>query len=63
MENLINCRNCRHYFITWEPVHPHGCRAINFKSRLMPSIQVFRLSGQPCLLFEEKVQGKKPARP
>ncbi|MCW7752813.1 uracil-DNA glycosylase [Desulfobotulus sp. H1] len=50
----INCYRCRHYYITWEPKFPHGCRGLNFKSREMPSLAVFRSSGQPCHFYTPK---------
>ncbi|MDR2140610.1 MAG: uracil-DNA glycosylase [Deltaproteobacteria bacterium] len=49
-----NCRLCRHYFITWEASVPHGCRAMGFKSKYLPYIQVFRISGQNCQLFSPR---------
>jgi hypothetical protein len=45
------CRFCRHYFITWEPQTPHGCRALGFKSRGVPSHEVRRTSGEACKFF------------
>ena len=50
----INCRQCRHYFVTWEPHAPHGCRLIGFKSRLMPSTLVYQNSGQQCRSYSPK---------
>ncbi|MDR1608323.1 MAG: uracil-DNA glycosylase [Deltaproteobacteria bacterium] len=50
----INCRHCRHYFITWEPRLPHGCRLMGFKSQYLPYVQVFRISGQNCQSFARK---------
>ncbi|MDR0620939.1 MAG: uracil-DNA glycosylase [Deltaproteobacteria bacterium] len=49
-----NCHNCRHYFVTWEPQTPHGCRALGFKSLYLPHVQVHRTSGQPCQLYSPK---------
>ena len=48
------CRRCRHYFVTWEPKFPHGCRAMGFKSKKLPCVDVFATSGMPCQLFKEK---------
>ncbi|MDL2275605.1 uracil-DNA glycosylase [Desulfosarcina sp. OttesenSCG-928-G10] len=53
-ETTVNCRSCQHYFITWDPHLPHGCRAMGFKSPVLPSILVFRHSGQICLQYESK---------
>ncbi|MDR2946142.1 MAG: uracil-DNA glycosylase [Candidatus Adiutrix sp.] len=51
MEHRINCRQCRHFFITWEPRTPNGCRAMGFKSQVLPSIHVFQNSGVECRMF------------
>ncbi|WP_309118423.1 uracil-DNA glycosylase [Paenibacillus sp.] len=50
----INCMKCRHYYVTWEPQYPRGCRAYGFKTRQMPSVTVLSSSGRPCLQYEEK---------
>jgi len=50
----IECYKCRHYYVTWNPEFPHGCRVMRFKGRLMPSISVRRISGMPCLMYEKK---------
>ncbi|HCY88098.1 MAG TPA: uracil-DNA glycosylase [Desulfobacteraceae bacterium] len=53
-ERRINCYKCKFFYVTWEPQHPNGCRAMGFKSKLLPSVVVYRSSGSPCQLFEEK---------
>lgn len=55
----INCHQCKHYFVTWEPGRPHGCRAYGFKSQQMPSMLVKQSSGQDCALFIQKVHAPK----
>jgi hypothetical protein len=50
----INCFECRHFFVTHEPIHPYGCRAMGFKTREFPCAAVLRSSGEPCLLQEPK---------
>ena len=50
----IQCARCKHYFVTWDPNFPKGCRAYGFKSRTMPSQAVLSSSGKPCMSFEEK---------
>jgi len=50
----INCRRCEHYFVTWKPKQPHGCKAYGFKSLQIPSLVVFQSSGTECALFKEK---------
>ncbi|MDD2567746.1 MAG: uracil-DNA glycosylase [Sulfurimonadaceae bacterium] len=54
----INCRRCEHYFVTWEPQRPHGCRAYGFKSPHIPSLVVFQSTGSDCAFFKEKFPAK-----
>ena len=53
------CYHCRHFFITHEPAHPYGCRAMNFKSARQPAEVVFASSGMSCQLFERKAIKKQ----
>ncbi|HDH06051.1 MAG TPA: uracil-DNA glycosylase [Nitrospirae bacterium] len=55
----INCFNCAHLYITWDRKFPKGCRAMNFKSKQMPSTVVYKSSGTKCLKFKPKKN--KPA--
>lgn len=50
----INCRECRHYYITFDAAMPYGCRAYGFKTRGLPSLAVFQSSGIRCTLFLKK---------
>ena len=50
----IDCMKCRHFFVTWDPSMPRGCRAFGFKTRGLPSSSVLASSGQPCMMFERK---------
>ncbi|KAB2952312.1 uracil-DNA glycosylase [Heliorestis acidaminivorans] len=50
----INCLRCEHFYITWEPKFPRGCKLLNFKTRSMPSLVVFQSCGHPCDGFREK---------
>jgi hypothetical protein len=54
------CTGCVHYFITHETVFRYGCRALDFKSRRAPVLDVIESSGQPCLYFKprETVNGR-----
>ena len=52
--NTPNCYQCRHFFITHEPSHPYGCRAMGFKSPRLPAVTVLMNSGLECQLFEKK---------
>ena len=53
-KDKTNCFHCVHFFVTWDEKFPRGCRAMDFKSRKMPSIAVFEASGMPCVRFRAK---------
>ncbi|HOW56781.1 MAG TPA: hypothetical protein PKZ12_02170 [Smithellaceae bacterium] len=50
----INCFLCRYFYITYEKKFPYGCRVMGFKSKRLPSIDVFNNSDMDCSLFMEK---------
>ncbi|TFE04203.1 uracil-DNA glycosylase [Jeotgalibacillus salarius] len=54
----INCHACKYYYVTWDPKFPKGCKAHGFKTKHLPSLEVFRASGHPCYAFEPK-QGRR----
>jgi len=61
---MIDCHKCDHYYVTWDKHFPHGCNAMKFKSKQLPSTVVFVSSNIECLLFKKKkrkttFQGKK----
>ncbi len=49
-----NCLACRHFYITYDPLRPYGCRAMGFKSREYPAQVVHASSGIHCQLFAAK---------
>ena len=49
-----DCKRCAHYFITHQANFRYGCRALNFKSRRLPILDVIDASGQPCHYFRKK---------
>lgn len=55
----INCRKCVHFYVTWDQKFPYGCRAMGFKTAVMPSVRVFQNSGTDCLQFQEKPVSKQ----
>jgi len=58
-----NCQRCRHYYVTWDKLQPHGCKAFGFKSLEIPARIVARNSaGKTCQLFVEKGQQPPVAR-
>ena len=52
--NKVDCFKCVYFQITWDKLKPYGCKAIGFKSKIFPSLYVFRTSGKKCLLFKPK---------
>ncbi len=53
-QNIVNCRKCRYFYITWDKKFPYGCKAIGFKSPKLPSIEVKLTSGIDCTKFKPK---------
>ena len=53
---------CRHLSITHQPDWPYACGLFGMRSRMLPSIEVLKSSGEPCRGFEEKPP-RPPARP
>jgi hypothetical protein len=50
----IDCFKCKFFYVTWDQRFPKGCKAFQFKTAKLPSIEVLKASGQPCLRFERK---------
>jgi len=61
MDN-IDCFSCRHFYITWDRRFPYGCKALGFKSRSMPSMEVYNASSQECLRHEKKLDLSKHSK-
>lgn len=57
--NRIDCFKCKHFYVTWEPANPKGCKAFGFKTHRFPSDVVLETSGEPCLKFDPKPQASK----
>ena len=55
----IDCHKCEYYYVTRDKHFPHGCKAMKFKSKQLPS--VVASSNIECLLFKRKAmfKGKK----
>lgn len=53
-ENRINCFKCTHFYITWDPNNPRGCKYFGFKTKIVPSLAVLRSSGKKCRAFVKK---------
>ncbi|PCI02011.1 MAG: uracil-DNA glycosylase [Zetaproteobacteria bacterium] len=53
-EEKVVCRQCQHYYITWDAAFPYGCRAFELKSKHLPSQEVLHISGKQCIKFTLK---------
>jgi len=53
-DEKIDCRRCKHFYITWDKNFPHGCKAMGFKSKSIPSIAVDEASGISCQQYLAK---------
>ncbi|GAA3406407.1 uracil-DNA glycosylase [Paenibacillus hodogayensis] len=53
-QKRIDCLKCIHFYVTWDPKLPKGCKAFGFKSQGLPSQVVFSSSGKPCMHFAAK---------
>jgi hypothetical protein len=57
---MQTCFGCRFFSITHDARRPYACASFGFRSRSLPSQEVFLSSGQPCL---RRVQAAMPNRP
>lgn len=53
------CLKCIHYFSTYDQVIPRGCKKFGFQSAKMPSLLVKEETGNECMAYEERGNGKK----
>ena len=51
---LPNCMKCIYYKVSWDPLLPNSCTIFSIKTRLMPSLEVFRSAGNNCPSFRER---------
>ena len=54
-----NCSACIYFYITYDLHFPYGCRGAGFKSRLLPSLEMYANSGVQCQLFKEKARSER----
>ncbi|QDX82773.1 hypothetical protein B9N43_00415 [Denitratisoma sp. DHT3] len=43
------CAGCIHFYITYDPAFPYGCRIMGFKSRRHPHYEVKEATGTTCM--------------
>ncbi|MBN1838333.1 MAG: hypothetical protein JW820_20910 [Spirochaetales bacterium] len=53
------CLSCRHYYVSWDPRFPRGCRVFGIKSRDLPSHVVYRSTGTHCPAYERNPKLKR----
>ncbi|MBQ3034375.1 MAG: uracil-DNA glycosylase [Deferribacterales bacterium] len=53
-DSRVDCFSCVHHRITWQPAFPYACKAMGFKSKVLPSLEVFKNSGLACQCFTPK---------
>ncbi len=56
---MIDCHKCEYYYVTWDKDFPHGCKAMEFKSKALPAATVLATSRQECLMYKKKTLRKK----
>lgn len=60
-EFRLNCRGCRHFFVTYEPRNPWGCRQFGFKGKNLPAQIVYKSTGMQCAYFSGNASVKNMA--
>jgi hypothetical protein len=55
-----NCLQCRHFYITWDPKTPNGCRRFGIQCKDRPSQIIASAGLGECQGFEEKRKAKSP---
>jgi len=58
-----NCFACRHFYVTYAPRFPYGCRRIGFQSRQLPCDEVRFISGAACGFFSPKERNEGTETP
>jgi hypothetical protein len=56
--SIPDCGHCEHYYITHEANFPYACRALGFKSKRKPHLDVLESSGARCLAFLLRTKGR-----
>jgi len=50
----INCLQCQHYYATYDPTTPRGCRFYGFASQFIPSQVVAKESKSECQGYKQR---------
>ncbi|OPL16112.1 MAG: hypothetical protein AVO39_06480 [delta proteobacterium MLS_D] len=57
VNHFVHCFLCRHFYITHDRDFPYGCRAMGFKSKRLPCMEVEESSGMDCAYYSPKDGG------
>tara|TARA_Y100001968_G_C19336562_1_gene707208 strand:- start:969 stop:1256 length:288 start_codon:yes stop_codon:yes gene_type:complete len=52
--NDVNCSKCLHFYVTYKPRFPYGCKAFGIISRKNPYLEIRSISGTNCALFQKR---------
>lgn len=61
MKEKVNCLKCKHYYNTWDPKFPRGCRIFHFKGKNFPSVSVKEETKEECQGFSPNGKAVKEA--
>ncbi len=51
-----NCMKCQYFEVTWDETAPKGCNYFQFKGKLLPSLQLQKITGNKvCIAFKKKI--------
>lgn len=53
----LTCKDCAHFFVTYDRYFPYGCRKMDFKSLRYPHFEVRETTGKPCQGWEARKVG------
>ena len=53
-KEMPNCWKCKFFRITWDKNFRYGCESMGFRSKVLPSLEVFKSDGRHCLSFKTK---------
>ena len=55
----VDCLQCEHFIVSWDPKFPRGCKLYGFKTMGYPSVEVVKATGEDCIGFVKKSVKKK----
>ena len=59
MDDKVNCMKCKHYYVTWDPSFPKGCKLYGFKTSRLPASLVYESTGKQCESYEERAVNRQ----